>query len=139
MPPVPTMNCWRPPASSRWELAFCGNWNGVWGVDFNQFFAGDHRVAYLRAALLCDKAQDAMLEVGSDDGIKIWLNGAMVHADNRAGGFAAAQSRGEVHLKPGVNPLLVKVTQAGGAWAAAVRVCTSDGKPLRTVLTRARP
>ena len=60
------------------------------------------------------------MHVGSDDAIKVWLNGKVVHnnAVNRgAGGF---QDNFQVNLVAGENLLLVKVSERGGDWSMFV-------------------
>ena len=51
-------------------------------VEMDKIFGGNDRVAYLKTQLASAKEQDAVLELGSDDGIKVWLNGQVVHANN---------------------------------------------------------
>ena len=57
------------------------------------------------------------MRVGSDDSIKVWLNGEVVHrhAVNRgSGGF---QDEFQVDLVAGDNLLMVKVSELGGDWS----------------------
>ena len=59
---------------------------------------------------------DVTMRVGSDDAIKIWLNGEVVHnnpIDREAGDF---QDKFKVNLNKGDNLLLVKVSERGGWW-----------------------
>ncbi len=60
--------------------------------------------------------------VGSDDGIKIWLNGKVVLAHNTMRPFVKDQDQVEVKLVKGENRLLLKVTQNNQGWGVAVRV-----------------
>ena len=69
--------------------------------------------------------------VGSDDAIKVWLNGAVVHkkAVNRpAKNF---QDTFRVDIKKGDNRLLVKVSERAGAWRMFVGIerLTGTQKP----------
>ena len=50
---------------------------------------GEQRVAYVRTKIHSDKDTDARLLIGSDDGAKIWLNGAQVFALNTARALTA--------------------------------------------------
>ncbi len=81
------------------------------------------------------------LGVSSDDSIKVWLNGEVVHtnATNRGRGGAPAdiggyQDKVEVNLVTGANLLLVKVSERGGGWGQyvgiAADVTTSPTPPI---------
>jgi len=107
-------------------------------VEMDKVFGGNERVAYLKTELVADKACDARLEMGSDDGIKVWLNGQVVHANNAVRPCSPGQDKVNVKLKQGANTLLLKVTQGGGEWSACCRVCAPDGKPLDGVTVAPR-
>ena len=59
--------------------------------------------------------------VGSDDGIRIWLNGELVHDNPVARGVALDQDSLELPLEQGRNELLLKVANYGGAAGFAFR------------------
>ena len=68
------------------------------------------------------KLADVEAQVGSDDSIKVWMNGEEVHNNpvNRgAGGF---QDTFEVDLNKGDNVLMVKVCERGGGWSMFVGI-----------------
>lgn len=89
-------------------------------------------VAYLRAKIWSPQAQKAALLLGTDDGVKAWLNGKEVHANNAARGVAVDQDKVPVSLQQGVNELLLKVTNGGGDWGAIARFA-GEGGPLRNL------
>ncbi len=60
--------------------------------------------------------------VGSDDAIKIWINGEVVHNNPINRGANDFQDRFNVDLKQGDNLLLVKVSERGGAWSMFVGI-----------------
>jgi HEAT repeat protein len=91
-------------------------------------------VAYLRAQIIAPRACDGALLMGSDDGIKAWLNGAVVHSHNIDRGEVADQDTAPVKVKQGTNDLLLKITQGGGGWSASARFVGSDGKPIPGLL-----
>ena len=68
--------------------------------------------------------------LGSDDGVKAWLNGEVVHSNNMDRGEAADQDTAPIRLKKGVNQLLLKITQGGGGLSACARIVGSDGLPM---------
>ncbi|MBI5092404.1 MAG: HEAT repeat domain-containing protein [Candidatus Hydrogenedentes bacterium] len=73
---------------------------------------------------------DAVARMGSDDGIKLWVNSAVAHENNTDRGTQIDQDKAPVKLKAGVNTLLVEVTQGGGGWNFCLRLTDKDGKPL---------
>ena len=79
--------------------------------------------SYALISLWSDTAQsDVPMAVGSDDSIKVWLNGEVVHtkAENRgAWGF---QDEFKVNLKVGDNLLMVKVSDQLHAWTMFVGI-----------------
>ena len=68
--------------------------------------------------------------MGSDDGVKAWLNGQVVHSNNIDRGDVADQDTAPITLKKGVNQLMLKISQGGGGWSACARIVGSDGKPI---------
>ena len=83
---------------------------------------GERRVAYLQTALEWPAAQRVTLRIGSDDGIKVWVNGRLVHANNATRSFARDQDSATVTFKKGQNIILMKVTQNNMPWGASLRV-----------------
>ena len=100
-----------------------------WLLDLLATLGGEQRVAYLRTEVYSESARDLVLELASDDGIKVWWNGEVVLAHNTQRGIVPAQEKVEVHVKPGWNPLLLKVTQNVQGWGACARFMKSDGAP----------
>ena len=66
--------------------------------------------------------------IGSDDGVRIWLNDRLVHTNPAYRGCYPDQDRIPVTLKKGENKLLIKVLQGGGGWGFYVRFIDPDGK-----------
>jgi len=99
-------------------------------VEMDKIFGGNDRAAYLKTQLAADREQDAILELGSDDGIKVWLNGQVVHTNNATRPCTPSQDKIKVKLKQGANALLMKITQGGGEWSACCRLVSPDGHPL---------
>ena len=85
---------------------------------------------YLRATLTVPEAADARLELGSDDGLKAWLNGKEVCAHPTDRPLVIGQDKVSVRLEKGANTLLLKITQGGSYWEAYARVRARDGAPL---------
>ena len=94
-------------------------------------------VAYLRTQINAPQDCAGALLMGSDDGIKAWLNGEVVHSNNIDRGEVADQDTAPITLKKGPNQLMLKVTQGGGGWSACARVVGSDGKPIPGLMVEA--
>ncbi len=97
-----------------------------------EFDGGEQEVAYLRTQIESSDAKPVTLEIFSDDGVKAWLNGKVVHANNTARPIPAEPDRVNVTLDKGVNTLMLKVTQNNMPWGAIVRI--RDVKPIEPKL-----
>lgn len=69
---------------------------------------------YLYRSIRSNGARTIDLSLGSDDGIKVWLNGKLVHKNNASRAAAADQDEARLELQDGSNELLVKITNTGG-------------------------
>jgi len=71
----------------------------------------DQSVAYLRTEIISDEQKPARLEIYTDDGVKAWLNGEVVHENNNSRGIQEQPDAVDVTLNQGVNRLMLKVTR----------------------------
>ena len=77
----------------------------------------DNHVAYGSVALDSPREQKTRMLVGSDDAVKVWLNGELVHNNPIDRGANDFQDQFSVTLKEGTNILLVAVYERGGGWS----------------------
>ncbi len=91
-------------------------------VDLLAALGGEQRVAYLRTQIEATELKPVILEIFSDDGVKAWLNGQLIHANNVARPIMPEPDRVNVTLQKGTNALMLKVTQNNLPWGAIVRV-----------------
>ncbi|MBN2448222.1 MAG: hypothetical protein JXO22_15950, partial [Phycisphaerae bacterium] len=98
-----------------------------WFVDLNTPRPASNCCKYLFTRVYSPAEQPATLELGSDDGIKVWLNGEVVHSNNVPRGCAAGQDVVKATLREGWNDLLLKITNGGGGFGASARIRTTDG------------
>ncbi|MBD3176216.1 MAG: hypothetical protein GF320_13645, partial [Armatimonadia bacterium] len=96
------------------------NLHGLYGAVTNA-------VAYGYAQIESDEERDVVLRMASDDGIKVWVNGEVVHNNDVDRGAALDQDMAPAHLVGGTNRILVKCSQGGGGWNFTVRVTTPEG------------
>lgn len=100
-------------------------------INFRDVFGGQaHVCAYGLAEIELPEDTEAVVRVGSDDGIKVWVNGAVVHEHNVDRGSSLDQDQAEAMFKAGKNAILVEVTQGGGGWGFCVRLTRPDGSAL---------
>ena len=115
----------------KWQAAPPGlDARHPWIMDLLKAFGGEQRVAYARTWVHCDQQQPVLLELGTDDGVKVWLNGTVVHAFNNLRGLTPDSDKVNVTLKAGWNPLLLKVTQLNQGWGFCARFRKPDGSHL---------
>ncbi|MGQ9730813.1 MAG: HEAT repeat domain-containing protein [Candidatus Zipacnadales bacterium] len=91
----------------------------------------DYKVAYAYAEFLVDEAQPTIIKVGSDDALRIWLNGQEVHANRVDRAATVDEDVVSANVQSGVNRLLCKVLNNAGGWGLIVRLCDARGRALR--------
>ena len=77
----------------------------------------DNHVAYGSIAFHSPRQQNTQLYVGSDDAVKVWLNGVLVHNNPVDRGSSDYQDAFPVTLKQGKNISLVAVYEQGLSWS----------------------
>ena len=65
--------------------------------------------------------------LGSDDGVRVWLNDALVHSNPAYRGCYPDQDKVRISLRKGWNKLLVKVLQGDGGWGFCLRFADPNG------------
>ena len=88
--------------------------------------SGGTSVTYLYREIETPSERTLTLALGSDDGIKIWLNGNVIHAKNDQRLVAPDTDTATVDLQPGVNRLLMKIVNHGGGYGFYFRVADED-------------
>lgn len=104
--------------------------NAIGALDFISSFntePGHLGVAYAFCLIQSETDQDALLKVGSNDGVRIWLNENLIHDHHVARGLTVGEDPVPVRLKKGRNRLLGKVENLGGSWALSVQVVNAPG------------
>ena len=112
----------------RWEPVACRPFNGSSGFDLQSYVQARQSrqgdlVTYNAISVNSPVEQEAVLLIGSEDAVKVWLNGESVHLNfvRRPARFGSDQVA--VRLKRGENMLMVKLEQisAGGGLIGAIR------------------
>jgi HEAT repeat protein len=108
-------------------------------MDLLKAFGGEQCVAYARTWLRSDQEGPAVLELGSDDGVKVWLNDKQVYALNIARPLQPGSDKVDLQLHSGWNLLLLKITQNNQGWEFCARLRKTDGTRFSSVQCEASP
>ena len=104
-------------------------------INFLKVFPKMHEnaVAYAMTILKAEKDTPALLALGSDDAVAVWVNGKLVHKNPVLRAYRQMDDWVPVRLKKGRNIILAKITQAGGGWEFGARLLTLRHKMLEGV------
>lgn len=112
---------------------------GDWGISLDAVFGSvDHCAVYVRTRVWVPAAQDARLELGSDDAVKAWLNGKQVHAHYLNRSMAPRQDLVDVQLQQGWNDLMLEIIEHEGGWGFCCRVRQRNGTALPDLKVEAK-
>jgi hypothetical protein len=95
-------------------------------------------LAYGLAYVFSPDDRQAVILLGSDDGVRLWVNDELVHTNPVYRAAAPDQDRVPVSLKKGWNKVLIKVLQGGGGWGYYLRISDPEAE-LRWSLKREQP
>lgn len=93
----------------------------------NHFQRTRNVIAYAWVRVHSETERTVLCMLGSDDSVKVWVNGETVHALTVARGVMIDQDRFPVTFQPGWNDVLVKVEQGTGEWGLAIRFTDPGG------------
>ena len=103
------------------------NTNGSYIADLGGLMSGENCAAYMKTVIHSALEQDVTFAAGSDDGIKVWLNGELIHAKNMRRPVNPGEDRFIGKLKKGNNHLLCKIVQYTSDWGACMQLRAADG------------
>jgi hypothetical protein len=87
--------------------------------------------AYLYRVLETEEAGTVELQMGSDDGLRLWLNGQLIVESTASRGLNATDHTITLNLSQGTNHILAKIVNGDGGWSYQMR--SWDGVPYRAV------
>src|SRR5262249_30889039 len=87
-----------------------------WVDGKGHYLPGDKCATYVYRTIRVERKQPLTLYLGSDDGIKVWLNGKLVHSKILVRVLAPNQDIVPVVLQPGENRLLMKIVNLAGGY-----------------------
>jgi dienelactone hydrolase len=94
-------------------------------VDLLKMFQGGrttNAAAYAYTTINRKQAGKIYLALGSDDGLKVWFNGKMVHRVASIRALVLDNDMLALDANAGENHLLLKIQQGGGGWEFAARM-----------------
>jgi hypothetical protein len=90
------------------------------------YLTGDKCATYLYRTIRVDRRQPATFFLGSDDGIKVWLNGRLVHSNILVRVVAPNQDKVPVVLEAGENQVLLKIVNLQGGYGFCFSLSESE-------------
>jgi hypothetical protein len=85
-------------------------------------------IIYAAGWIQAPEDMPATILLGSDDGVRVWINDSLVHTNPAYRGAYPDQDVVPVRLKKGWNKVLVKILQGDGGWGFYFRFADPDGK-----------
>ena len=130
---------WRPPVkAAAWELSEVfsgGSFDEVFAKDFGpekgasgawkplklelgkvaaNIVGKENAAVYVRGTIDSPRAQDLKIRLQSDDGVRVWIDGKLVHDNKVLRGITAPGDEFVAPLKAGQSAVLIKIVNAGG-------------------------
>merc|ERR1711964_575257 len=105
-------------------------------LDLNQIYGKtEFAEAYAWTEIHLPEPKKVLLSIGSDDGIRIWLNGQLVHQNWSARPVLKDQDLVPVTFKKGEKQLLLKIQNIRLDWGFCCRVLGPKSLPSKLVET----
>ncbi len=104
-----------------------------WVLEIDRNVEDQDNLVYLRTNIWSPAEQGGRLELGSDAGMKVWLNDSLVHTANVVRNVAPGADTVAVRLRNGWNVLTLKLEQGDGRWRACARVRNVEGEKLEGI------
>lgn len=102
-------------------------------VDFLTYFPPERHqnvVAYAVRTFTSDKARDVRIFTGSDDALRVWLNGKLVTEVLALRAARIDSESNSAKIRAGENTLIVEVSQGAGGWGLYLRIDDQKGNDL---------
>ncbi len=92
----------------------------------NQYSGADYAAAFALAEIKSDKEVKTFLSVGSDDGVRIWHSGKLIHDNWIPRGVNKDDDLVPITLQPGSNQIILKVQDMQQGWGFVIRLLNKD-------------
>jgi len=114
--------------------ASSGKFNGI--IDLIEFYGGgnhNYQLSYAMTQIYVDKKMPAKLLLGSDDGLKVWLNSKKVFSIKPKRGLTPEENSVDVVLNKGWNQLVLKIENNVGGWGFALDIKDRNNKAISSL------
>jgi D-alanyl-D-alanine carboxypeptidase len=99
------------------------------GVDLGQIYGEENdAVAYAWTVIEMSAPAAVQLGIGSDDAVKVWLNGELVHENWVFRPLTLDQDLVPIRFRKGKNHLLLKIYNGDGSWGFACRLAGPEAE-----------
>lgn len=104
-----------------------GDYRGI--INLCEIYGNDSMflIAYAVTSVYVKDATQACMLLGSDDGLKVWINGKQVFRIKPARGLTPGEDSVVTDLKAGWNTVILKLENNIGAWGASFELKQLDG------------
>ena len=123
--------------TARWKFAKVDP-NGYVNL-LPQFDPNQDVVIYAAVYVKSPEARKAIFSMGSDDGIRAWLNGKDVWKNPATRPATPGEDKAPVNLNAGWNAVLLKITQVAGDWGYYFDILDANSQPLTDITYAAVP
>ena len=114
-------------ANVGWRSGNAAMRDGVLYLD-GMLRPADQAVAYVVAFVRSERDRAAVLRLGSQGPIKVWVNGAAVFTHDVVRPPSLDQDAVSIRLGRGLNSILIKTVISDGAWRVLARVADAAGR-----------
>ena len=91
-------------------------------IDLGHRYKDNLQATYLWAQIDMPGERQGVLGIGSDDAVKVWLNGELVHDNWASRSLVVDNDRVPVTFKKGLNQLVLKIQNHGFEWGFCCRL-----------------
>ena len=117
--------------TAKWVTVSVDN---LWGiVPLAKMFGKNKLAMYAYKEIEMDSDRAAIFKAGTNDGVVCWVNGTKVHENIIDRSLTVDEDVFSVQLKKGRNKLLLKILNSGGNWEFCLRICDTNGVPMKNI------
>lgn len=104
------------------------------GKNLSNFIKKDNSSAYVKGTVHLNAAKTLTFGVSSDDGVKVWLNGKLIHSHKASRGIDDEIDHVSADFRVGDNELIVKVVNGAGPDGLNLRLYNENDKRMSDAL-----
>jgi hypothetical protein len=108
------------------------------GKDAENLIRKDNASIYVKGTIILDKARTLMLPVSSDDGVRLWLNGKLIHSNKTGRALHPGLDLVKAELRSGENELIAKVVNGGSIDGLNIGVADANQARIERALSTYR-